>query len=222
MALYRSEFIRLTFGFTDTSSSETAYTSLNLSNNEDTYDSRADLAAIDSTWLLARATNLVNLLTASAVGGWWANYSSLTSVKAAAIAVGGFYLEDPKIANNTGAQGTRAIHPQLSVALSLWSGQTLGKGNYGRMYLPHTFIPLATSTSHGGTTETGAIADAALTFVRAINTAADALPQSGTRMYIMGSKGSKKAVTKIRVGNVTDTQRRRRNALADTFTDRTV
>jgi hypothetical protein len=211
---YDRKFLRWTWGFHDASpTEETAYTSLHTSGINTNYDPVPDLSALTTSQMDDLLTSMFTLLTYSSFG--WADYSYLEHLKVAAVDVNGHYLTDPKIrlvGAGTWKGETATTHPQLSVVMTLWSGATLGKGNYGRMYLPHTAMPLATT----GSTSTSGTADScvthALTFLGDVNTLAGSLT-TGAGLRIPCSVGFSRPVAKVRFGRVTDTQQRRRRQL---------
>lgn len=209
------KYLKLSWIFEDISSTETAVTSCTVAGTTTGYDPVPDLAAITPTQFETLMTAYATLAAYAQVK--WGDYSRLTSMKAAAIDTAGHYLTDPVVHDRTGAAiaGTAAdVWPQMSVVLSLWSGATLGKGNYGRMYLPHMGLVLADNTSSGGATDQGNFSVHAVTFLQAVNTVAGAL-STGTGLRIMHDGGFSKAVAKVRVGCVSDTQRRRRRQIPE-------
>lgn len=144
--------------------------------------------------------------------------------KAAGLDLAGDYTTDPVIYEaGTPAAGITAVGgvpPQVAVAVTLWSGQTLGRANYGRYYLPWVCRSVSPSTGAMSGTANQEMADAAADFIGAANTlAAD---WSGTddavvsNMSAVGA-GTTKVVSSVRVGSVKDTQRRRRNRIVEAY-----
>jgi len=151
---YGGQFLKITWQFTVKSSDEIADTSLNYTSAPGWTGAVAALAELDDTDLAdmrqAYVTEMMDLDHIS-----WADYSVLNSIKVAAISTAGEYLTDPLVAEtDTPSDGTAVgVLPQSTVVLSLRSGFTLGKGNYGRMYLPHTTLgrdALRQRYEHGG------------------------------------------------------------------------
>ena len=128
---------------------------------------------------------------------------------------------DPLIADtDTPDSGTATgIPPQNTVVLSLRSGFTVGKGNYGRMYLPHTTLGTQTDSPFAASANTAAIALTAKDFVNNITTQINAATTATLFPAIMSQAAGTptKGVTEVAVGNVNDTQRRRRNRLQETY-----
>lgn len=158
----------------------------------------------------------------------WAIYSQLASVKVAAIGTDGDYLGEAQIlepASGDRARGTAAdVPPQGTVVLSLRSGGTLGRANYGRCYLPHVH---PAQTNGGPTIDSSSVSGivaAGATFIRDVSAA---LPTSAPGPYgavIMSDVGSgiTKPVEQVAVDNILDTQRRRARQLAGVYTFVTV
>jgi len=118
--------------------------------------------------------------------------------------------------------------PQIALVASLESANRRELGGKGRMYLPGVGF----SISGGGVIDSGAqtaIANGIRTFFDTIEDAA------GSPGYVMiASQGRKNSsgtvtappvnrrVTNVRVGNVYDTQRRRRNQLSESYVNATL
>lgn len=142
--------------------------------------------------------------------------------KAAVIGPDGHYIADAVQADapsTIGGSGTvNASSPQDSVVLSWWSGSHLGDANHGRMYMPWSGVNIAGDGRFGST---GAIATAASAFIVATNAYFSTTVNGGDDVAasIMSRKGtgSVKRIAYARVGDVKDTQRRRRNALEERY-----
>jgi hypothetical protein len=158
-------------------------------------------------------------------GLYWGSYSTLKSMKLAAVGTGGEYLAEPLTLDlGSGWQGASAhVPPQDTVVLSLRSGYHLGTANYGRMYLPHTIMPLQSGQAHASSSDVAALTLSAKTFLDAINDKASGKSHP-SKLVIRSSKGagSTKAVAEVKVGNIIDTQMRRRNALTETYSSQTL
>lgn len=140
--------------------------------------------------------------------------------------VDGKYLTEPVTWNGTGTPGQVNDDngaPQDSIVITLWTGAALGKGNYGRFYLPWNGKAAEGNTGRISVTARDNIADSALTFIRAVNSWA-AAQESGLEVLIYGSTGAgtKKRPVQLRVGDVVDTQRRRRNRIAENYAARVI
>jgi len=217
---YGGQFLKITWQFTVKSSDEIADTSLNYTSAPGWTGAVAALAELDDTDLAdmrqAYVTEMMDLDHIS-----WADYSVLNSIKVAAISTAGEYLTDPLVAEtDTPSDGTAVgVLPQSTVVLSLRSGFTLGKGNYGRMYLPHTTLGTVAETPFANATNTAAIAEAGAAFLNSVSATLNAALTATVFPAIMSQAAGtpSKGVTQVAVGNVTDTQRRRRNRLQETY-----
>ena len=119
-----------------------------------------------------------------------------------------------------GTRGGSVLPPQLALVATLVAGSGKGLAGKGRMYLPGINYGVD-ETGHISMTDVQRTADKLKTFFDAVRTIGgpEGLP-------INASKGSKAAlylnarnvpINGVRVGNVYDTQRRRRNGLQETY-----
>lgn len=110
-----------------------------------------------------------------------------------------------------------ALPPQCAHVVTLIGG--VGRSRTGRMYLP---APNATNLTTQGRVSSAVctiVADVWQDIFQGINTGAI----TGTRVVVWSrTRSTSSEVTGIKVGDVVDTQRRRRNAVAETYTARTV
>lgn len=115
--------------------------------------------------------------------------------------------------------------PQIALVASLLSTPGTGLGRKGRMFIPGVGSPVDT-TGHIVSTTPQSIANTLGTFFNQINSSADV----GDRV-VNASKGRKPPlvgagvtwpVELVKVGNVLDTQRRRRNQLTEAYQSATV
>lgn len=218
---YDQQFLRVTFGFTVLNSLEIAQTGLNFSGpDEPLWDAPAAEAEIVigtlGPLLLTRLTTLMGNANLR-----WADYSRLNYVRIAAVNIdgteddGALVFEDSTPAVGVATQ----VIPQASLVLSTRSGVVTGSANFGRMYLPHT-APLlgAVSPVLAGAT-TAALATAAQVFVNGCNTDMNAAITQNVSAMIMTQVlgGVSKKINQVAIGNVIDTQRRRRNQLPETY-----
>ena len=157
----------------------------------------------------------------SSADGLIAPGALFTSVKVARLGFDGRYNAEPAeisgFSNAGGGSSAQCTSPACSVCVSLWSGATLGEANHGRLYLPWTSLASAAATGQMSVSQQGGLVSGAQTFLSAVedevaSVAADA------RLHIMSAKGAgtSKQVLQVGVGLVVDTQRRRRNRIADT------
>lgn len=116
-----------------------------------------------------------------------------------------------------GTLSTAALPPQCSVVVSIRSA-TAGSRARGRMFLPPPAAAAMTTAGRLETTAQTEIADAVEDYFDQMTAAAHSL------VVVSGVGGvwTTYPALNIRVGNVIDTQRRRRSALAEVYTSRTV
>lgn len=182
-----------------------------------------DAAAVLATWSPNDVGTILAYLTAAMNGPpdvSWAEYSLAQSAKLAAMDVTGHYLTDPVIYTDaTPATGSDPDVPaQCSIVASLRSGLTLGVANYGRMYLPHTLFQTAAGSPYAGGTGPLDLAQSMASFIAQTNALA-ATKAAGSGAVLLSNKGSGvvRGIANVAVGNVTDTQRRRREQLNETY-----
>jgi hypothetical protein len=130
-----------------------------------------------------------------------------------------------------GGAGAATLPAQIALAATLTSDNQRGLAAKGRMYLPGIQAPVSGSTGKIASATVGNIATGFKTFLDAVNVG------TGTSgKVILASKGRKQAgevggdtiyiggvsawVTGCRVGDVYDTQQRRRRQLPETYTTR--
>jgi hypothetical protein len=125
-----------------------------------------------------------------------------------------------------GGGGSGASAPQLAMVASLRSSEARGLGSKGRMYLPGVDVAISDLTGTTTTSNTDSISLALQVMFNAIRDDAG-IPD----MPILASKGRTVAPTsppvnreirQIAVGNVYDTQRRRRNNLVEVYSLRNI
>jgi len=136
------------------------------------------------------------------------------------------YYTYPAAISGGGAGGP--LPPQLTMAATLTSDNQRGLAAKGRMYLPGVSIGVTSTSAKAAANLVGPLTDNFKTFLDSVNTAAGT---SGK--VILASKGRRQAnqvngdtiyigglsawVTGCRIGDVYDTQRRRRNQIPETY-----
>jgi len=143
-------------------------------------------------------------------------------VKVALLDRSGSYIVDAETYEGTPTAGpvtTDRGGVQDSLVLSLWSGGTLGQANYGRMYLPWNGIPVRHQDGRISSGAAGNAATDGAAFIGDVNTWAATASAAGVETLIMSKVGTgfRKAPVYVRVGDVMDTQRRRRNRIDETY-----
>lgn len=120
----------------------------------------------------------------------------------------------------TASTSSTNVPPQLTICASLLTEATRGLAARGRFYPPPTSVTLsATGMIESGTRDT--LVGAHQTLIRDLN----ALPGAVIGPYdvvVLGRGGVTRPVQRVRVGSVVDTQRRRRSALQEIYTERAI
>lgn len=215
---YGGEFLKFTFLYTITGTDEVADTSICYSTLiPSTGWASAALGEITNTVLNNMVGDMATLMAIAS----WADYSRLVGIKAAAISTAGEYLTEAKVSTGTTVvAGTNSqVLPQSTIVVSLRSGFTLGKGNFGRMYLPHSRMDIATGFPITGSTTRDAVCLGAKNFINSLTGRINAVTTAIVEPAIMSQAAGHpaKGVTQVRVGGVNDTQRRRRNQLTEVY-----
>lgn len=124
-----------------------------------------------------------------------------------------------------GANAATQYPPQISLAVTLKSALTRGLAAKGRMYLPGVCHPVDTNGKIASAT-VGAHATLLQTMFDGINTdvgiAGRLILASKGRTTVPTSPPVNAEVTSLALGDVFDTQRRRRNALVETYVQRAI
>lgn len=145
--------------------------------------------------------------------------SKLEWVKLANIGKDGLYIEDALVRDlpvPVPGQLQAQIAPQLSVALSMGSVIRRGPGKDGRIYPPQSGTPNAAGEDASPSNR----AESFRTLLDGINDVEVAANVSASVILVSPLKGGVSAyVRKVRVGNVIDTQRRRRNKIQEVYTE---
>jgi hypothetical protein len=189
-----------------------------LGTDPETMQSR--LADISITDILAACTKLIT-------GNYpvtmnWSNIVTIDWAKLAVLKTDGHYQGSPVLAEQTGkvgGSGAFPIAPQLAAVVSLWSGETFGRANHGRSYLPvpYMFLNTAQVTEPRATAAAAAsLRDVFKLFLADVAGEVDGVTL-GTFPAIMSSlaNGTTKHITKVGCGRVIDTMRSRRTSLAE-------
>ena len=218
----------ITWHYTINTTQETAQVGLHLATASGPSDPVDWLENETTTGVLqAFDTAMSKLMAVSALS--WNENVRYTGLKVAALGTDGQYLADPKVFTRTTplmATSTNAnILLQASVVLSWRTGVSIGAGNRGRMYLPATgpnswssgsvHMPpgLVTSMAAGGAE-----------LIKDCNAAYNALGASRPVASIVyaqpptaGPYFNAHAISHCWVGDMVDTQRRRREQIQETY-----
>ena len=107
--------------------------------------------------------------------------------------------------------------PQQTLCISLLTGAKRGLASRGRFYPPATVASLGAD----GTVHPNAVnstAQAARTLINSLNNWPGTDTPFNGQVVVLGGNGTTRNVTAVSVGNVMDTQRRRRNKLRESYT----
>lgn len=118
-----------------------------------------------------------------------------------------------------GATSSGTVPAQVTAVLTLWSGQTLGRANRGRMYVPPPSSAISPTTGRWPGGDLTTYLTRWRTAIEAV-TGEIATAASGTvHPVIMSTVGSglTKPVAHVRIGDVPDTQRRRRRSISEVY-----
>lgn len=113
---------------------------------------------------------------------------------------------------------------QTAMVVSLLTDLQRGRASRGRFYVPCGAFGVDSGTGRVSTPVVNDAADAAQDFLDSLNNM-PGLDVNNPRVVIasnLGNPGPANNVTAIAIGNVLDTQRRRRNQLPETYTERPV
>lgn len=145
-----------------------------------------------------------------------ANIAQLKWVKVVNIGPTGAYTSDPTIFQYPSpivGVNPAALPSFCTLVLSFTTGKSFGKARSGRIYPPNYGCSLG-----GGAIITTSLQndlrDSALQFLSSVDQAGDEFDFNPT---VISSSGVSNPITGVRVGNVIDTQRRRKNAVGETY-----
>lgn len=120
----------------------------------------------------------------------------------------------------SGGSGGSWFPPQIALVATLTTDRVRGYGSKGRMFLPGVNFPID-ATGHMSPTEQNNIRTNLVTFLNGVNTDNSqdyiVVLNSALSAGIPGHPALVEPITGVRVGNVYDTQRRRRNALVEAY-----
>ena len=213
---YTDPFIRLTFGGTIYNGADIWSCGINFWNTSSPVPQLpttaemqefADLASENLSDWMSRTASLIGI------------NAQLEWVKVAHLGTDGLYLKDSVITEVTPpvtGQGYANVPPQISTVISLGTNSTRGLAHIGRIYPP--LSGGITANGYIATNLVQGMAESASTLIEDLNESSIQL--SGAFAASVMSKvgaGRSLPITKIRVGNVLDTQRSRRNAFIETY-----
>jgi hypothetical protein len=174
---------------------------------------------------------------ATIVSNWWngtSGYNSpmisvaatLTGIKLNRINTAGHYQDDPTIQHiyTTASPGSvgNYVPPQLTMAHTLVTDITRGRGSRGRMFMPPGGDLGNVTGAGGGITNAQALAYATSTasLITHLNTYGLAVFRVGVASKV--GSGAFHPVTAVKVGSIIDTMRSRRNKDVEVYSSHTV
>lgn len=148
-------------------------------------------------------------------------YCTLDYVKIAQIGTDGRYIGDARIyAPATGPQGGSTGYnraPQDSLVLTLTTATRTGLARNGRIYLPAGFVSVNQATGRVDPASAKAAMDQFADVVKWIEDQGDSSANPTLVVASGQGAGAFKIVEGLRVGDVLDTQRRRRNRISEKY-----
>lgn len=147
--------------------------------------------------------------------------ATLDYVKIALIGEDGFYMTEPRIWEiiDVTGKGIGGYVPQVSLVMTLQSDKFRDPGKYARFYLP-TNTPAGTGSYRPTKTLAKANVTAALLYTLDKEVVTLARTQRVRPAAVTSSdkfEGNYRPIRFVKVGNVYDTQRRRRNKIGETY-----
>lgn len=146
---------------------------------------------------------------------------TLTYVKASLIGIDGKYIKEPHLWEIEPVQGpaARGYVPQVSLVISLQSQKFRDPGKWSRFYLPAA-TPISAGTWKVTDTQNKAVV--AASFIKSLEAQVTTLFSTViiTPAAVTSSEkfeGKFRPIRFVKVGNVFDTQRRRRNKIQETY-----
>ena len=225
MATYNDPFIRLTFGGQLADGQDEWNCGINLAilndapvpilpvNAEAAYDAYIEDFQDDMVGLVSAFFGNTTMEIPRGV--------TLTYVKVALIGTDGKYIKEPHLWEIEPVQGpsTKGYVPQVSMVVSLQTSKFRDPGKWSRFYLPAA-VPSQPGTWRVANTK--AKAEAAAAFIKSLETTVTTIWNTViiTPSAVTSSpkfEGKFRPIRFVKVGNVFDTQRRRRNKIMETY-----
>ena len=175
-----------------------------------------DLAAAATTISAAYATHL-NSFYRSAIRLTRVRVAQLDDQGRVYQTTEGAYRQGDDDTLRVGTSSSSLVYPtQSAVAVSLGT-ERAGPSGKGRCFLPAPAIALGSSDFRLPTTNVDTLAQAMADFVVSCSGALATINTSPALVSVVSSKGFVSPVTKVRVGRVLDTQRRRRGDMVEDY-----
>lgn len=225
MATYNEPFMKLTFGGTQAKGQDIWTCGINLSIQND------ELIPIVPTNAVVAFENYIKDVDADIID-IFTNYISnkdmniptgatLDYIKLAVIDTDGQYIVDAHTWEPQEVTGgvKQFYVPQVSIVMTLQSDKRVDPGKYGRFYLPTTATNVRGGYRPVNTTEKATLTANLLAALnrRVGGGLADVRVRPAAVTSASNFSGSYRPFTTVKVGNVFDTQRRRRNKIGETY-----
>ena len=211
-------YIRITHRLKITGQKEIGETHLTLGDPDNTFTAMQGIVdGLDATDLASINTAFATYVNATTLKR--ANYAQYSLIKVAAIGTDGKYAGEAAKLDLSGAFGTDTdVLPQDTLAVTLRTASTHRWGRSGRMFLPFVRGSLSSSSPFLSSTVAASVADAMRQYVEAVNSIFQAIESSLSAVVVHKKlTAAYFPITSVYVGNVHDTQQRRRNKLEETY-----
>lgn len=225
MATYSEPFMKLTFGGTQAAGQDIWTCGINLSIQND------ELLPVLPTSAVQAFENYIDDIDEDIID-IFSNYirnssmdiptaATLDYIKLAVIGTNGEYIVDAHTWEPQGVTGgaTRFYVPQVSLVMTLQSDKRTDPGKYGRFYLPTAVPTISNGYRPTKTKEKAALTANLLASLnrRVSGGLADVRVRPAAVTSASKFSGNYRPFTSVKVGNVFDTQRRRRNKIGETY-----
>lgn len=142
------------------------------------------------------------------------NLASLTFVKVNEIAPDGSYVGNPVTVDTAVTPGgrTSSVPNILSLCFSWTTAMKRGLAHTGRIYPPFAF-----DVQQGMAVTQSVQTDAVASAQNLLDAIADNASSFGVAPYVVSAQGALHAVNGVRIGSIIDVQRRRKNALVESY-----
>ena len=183
------------------------------------------LAITDQEWLEQTMNDLK---------GWFAgmNFAANTDLRWAKFnqidpATGHYVSKDAtnivELTTPTKGKSSQGVPPNLSLCVTLTTASKRGIASKGRIFLPPLNIGFEPATGRIMTSEVNNAVASMKSFLQAINNPGGIVGTSDApRVVVLGRGGVVKPVTGLKIGNVMDTQRRRRKSMKEVYAEGTL
>lgn len=226
MATYKNSFIKMTLNGSLADGQDIFNCGINLAVNNDTPGTEADL--LNERLFKAYVENRGEAIKTSTQEFWTSTDMEvpfgvkLEYIKFSLVGQDGKVSTEPAVIDlgSIGGGKTNAAYvPQISSVITLQSDKWRDPGKYNRFYLP---IAAPEGTGQWKVSKTQAKADATATYLKTLRATVTDMDITNTIVPAAVSSSDKiegnfLPITTVKVGNLYDTQRRRRNAISEQY-----